>query len=448
MALDKILIVDDEILVRDFLAETLKRKKLEVTTAESGEKGLEKLKTQTFDLIITDMKMPGMTGLEFLKKVKEKTPETLVMVVTAFGSIENAVEAMNLGAFNYLIKPFSPDTIEAVIEKARELISLKNENQFLREEMQTQNVRTAHRVIGESQVMQEILAQVKKIAKSNASVFINGESGTGKEVIAHAIHENSLRAKKPFVKVNCAAVPENLLESEFFGHEKGSFTGALNKRVGRFELAHGGTLMLDEVTEIPMPLQPKLLRAVQEKEIERVGGTKVIAVDVRFVATSNRNMKEAIEDKIFREDLYYRLNVIPIRLPPLRERRDDILPLSRYFLEKMCLENHKKPKTLSPDAEKKLLSYDWPGNIRELANIIERAVVLDDASTVEGCHLYLEGMKPTATTATTLEEIEKQHIEKILKEENDRTQAAKLLGISVKILKQKVEAYGLEDQQA
>lgn len=445
MSLDRILIVDDEVLVRDFLAETLKRKKLEIVTAESGEKGLEVLKNQTFDLIITDMKMPGMSGLEFLKKVKEKTPETLVMVVTAYGSIENAVEAMKLGAFNYLIKPFSPDTIEAVIAKAGEHLSLKNENQFLKEEMQTQNVRTAHRVIGESPVMKEILDQVKKVAKSNASIFINGESGTGKEVIAHAIHENSLRAKKPFVKVNCAAVPENLLESEFFGHEKGSFTGAHAKRVGRFELAHGGTLMLDEVTEIPMPLQPKLLRAVQEKEIERVGGTKVINVDVRFVATSNRNMKEAIEDKVFREDLYYRLNVIPVKLPPLRDRREDILPLSLYFLEKMCLENHKKPKKLSKAAEKKLLDYNWPGNIRELTNIIERAVVLDDSNTVDACHLYLEEMPSASSKITTLEDLEKSHISKIIEKETCTSEAAKLLGVSVKVLKEKLKTYGLKE---
>ena len=268
-----------------------------------------------------------------------------MVVVTAYGSIENAVEAMRLGAFNYLIKPFSPDTIEAIIEKAREHLSLVEENMYLRQQVSSGGGRVQHQVIGDSPAMRQIMGDVARVAKSNASIFIHGESGTGKEVIAQAIHDQSLRSQRPFIKVNCAAVPDTLIESEFFGHEKGAFTGANFKRLGRFELASGGTLLLDEITEIPLQLQAKLLRAIQEQEFERVGGTKPVKVDVRIISTSNRDVKEAMEKKILREDLYYRLNVVPIYLPPLREQKEDILPLALYFLERMCQENHKEKKS-------------------------------------------------------------------------------------------------------
>jgi len=391
MAIHKILIIDDELILRNFLAETLKRKEYEVATADCGKKGLALLEKEGFDLVITDMKMPDLTGLEVLKKVKELSPETVVIVITAYGSIENAVEAMQRGAFHYLIKPFSPDAIEATIEKAQEHQNLVEENRYLRQQVAGGGrVRNNHTIIGVSPVMQQILSDVKKVAASNANVFISGESGTGKEVIAHAVHTHSLRSQRPFIRVNCAAVPEALIESEFFGHEKGSFTGALSKRLGRFELASGGTLLLDEISEIPTPLQAKLLRVVQEQEFERVGGSKLIKADVRLVSTSNRDMKQAIAERTFREDLYYRLNVIPIHLPPLRERREDIVPLATYFLENMCLENNKKKKKLSAGAILLLEEYNWPGNIRELANIIERVVVMDYAQTVEREHLMLE----------------------------------------------------------
>lgn len=390
MTIEKVLVVDDEILMRNFIEATLARKNLEVVTAENGMKAVELLKEQTFDLVITDMKMPGLTGIDVLRKVKEASPDTIVVVITAFGSIENAVEAMKLGAFNYLLKPFTPDTIEALLEKAREHQALVVENQYLRQEVSGGSGKTAAKVIAESPIMKNVLADVHRIAKSNASVFINGESGTGKEVIAHAIHYNSLRANRPFIKVNCAAIPETLIESEFFGHEKGAFTGALNKRLGRFELADTGTLLLDEISEIPAALQAKLLRVTQEQEFERIGGTKPIKVDVRLISTSNRDVKEMIAEKVLREDLYYRLNVVPIYLPPLRERRGDVIPLSEYFLEKLCLENHKEKKTLSADAKKKLQDYPWPGNVRELANILERVVVMDYGKTVSAEHLYLD----------------------------------------------------------
>lgn len=391
MAIHKILIIDDELLLRNFLAETLKRKGHEIATADCGKKGLALVEKEGFDLVITDMKMPDITGLEVLKKVKEIAPETLVIVITAYGSIENAVEAMQVGAFNYLLKPFSPDAIEATIERAQEHQNLVEENRYLRQQVVGGGrVRNNHTLIAESPVMQQILADVKKIAASNATVFISGESGTGKEVIAHAIHQNSPRNQRPFIRVNCAAVPETLIESEFFGHEKGAFTGALSKRLGRFELASGGTLLLDEVSEIPINLQAKLLRVVQEQELERVGGSKLIKTDVRLISTSNRDMKKAVENHTFREDLYYRLNVIPIHLPPLRERREDIIPLATYFLENMCLENSKKKKKFSPAATQLLQEYSWPGNIRELANIMERLVVMDYGQTVQPEHLMLD----------------------------------------------------------
>lgn len=384
MRIENILVVDDEALMRRFLHEALNQKGFSVDVAENGKQAHFFLKNNTYDLVITDMKMPDCTGLDIVKKIKEQSPQTLVLIMTAFGTIENAVEAMRLGAFNYLLKPFTPDAMEALIEKANEYAALVQENTFYREQTTSKT-----KVIAESPLMQKVLKETQQIAKSQASVLIHGESGTGKEIIAATIHAYSLRAKKPYIRLNCAAIPDALIESEFFGHEKGSFTGANQKRLGRFELADGGTLLLDEVTEIPINLQPKLLRVIQEQEFERVGGCRPISVDVRLISTSNRNLKEAIAEKIFREDLYYRLNVVPIYLPPLRERKEDILPLTRYFLDKFCLENKKKLKLLTRSTENKLLEYPWPGNIRELGNIIERIVVLDYGDTVEPSHLTL-----------------------------------------------------------
>jgi two-component system response regulator AtoC len=464
MSIEKILIVDDEMIVRNFLAETLRRKNIEVITAENGKKALSLIKETPFDMVITDMKMPDLTGIEVLKKCKEISPNTIVVVITAFGSIENAVEAMRLGAFSYLIKPFSPDTIEAIIEKAKEHLSLVQENQYLRQQVSTGDNSLQFKIIGESPAMKQIMHDVMRVSQSNASVFINGESGTGKEVIAQAIHSFSPRASHPFIKVNCAAIPETLIESEFFGHEKGAFTGANFKRLGRFELAHKGTLLLDEITEIPLAVQAKLLRAIQEQEFERVGGSKPIKVDVRLISTSNRDIKEAIAHKILREDLYYRLNVVPIYLPPLRDRRDDILPLSHYFLEKMCVDNHKSPKTFSAEAIKKLYAYPWPGNVRELANIIERAVVMTAHSEITPEHLYLENgdalpLTKSSQTQTsseistsvfpvgmTLQELEKKLIiETLQAQRNNRTKTAEVLGISVRTLRNKLNEYNMKN---
>jgi two-component system response regulator AtoC len=441
MSIEKILIVDDEVLMRNFLIEALKRKGIEAVSVESGEKALKLLQEQSFDMIITDMKMPGLSGMDVLRKVKEISPRTLVMIITAFGTIENAVEAMKAGAFHYLIKPFSLESLIANIEKANQHIALVEENQYLRQQVNRGS--DMQTVIAESPLMQQILKDVEQVAKSNANVFINGETGTGKEVIAHLIHYKSPRASQPFIKVNCAAIPETLVESEFFGHEKGSFTGAAVKRLGRFELANHGSLLLDEITEIPINLQSKLLRVIQEQEFERVGGTKPIQVDVRLISTSNRDVKEAIANKFLREDLYYRLNVVPINLPALRDRLEDILPLAEHFIERICLENHTEKKQLGSDAKKKLLQYPWPGNIRELANVIERAVVMDRHEIIHADHLYLDGPVLKGRAGESMQELEKKLIVEALEKHQNRTKAAETLGISVKTLRDKLQEYNL-----
>ena len=441
MAIEKILVVDDEVLMRNFLVEALKRKGIETIAAENGEKALNLLKDHSFDMVITDMKMPGLTGMDVLKYVKEVSPRTLVIVVTAFGTIENAVEAMRSGAFHYLIKPFSLESLMANIEKAHQYVALVEENHYLREQATPHS--SGREVVAESPAMQKILQDVEHIAKSHANVFINGETGTGKEVIAHLVHYSSPRADQPFIKVNCAAIPEALVESEFFGHERGAFTGATNKRLGRFELAHGGSLLLDEITEIPAALQAKLLRVTQEQEFERVGGSKPIKVDVRLISTSNRDMREALAAKVLREDLYYRLNVVPIYLPPLRERQEDILPLAEYFIGRTCQENHLEKKMLSPDAKKKLLYYRWPGNVRELANVIERAIVMDRGKLIQDIHLYLDGPAGSLMAGKTLQELEKQLIVETLQIHQNRTKVAETLGISVKTLRTKLQEHNL-----
>lgn len=387
MAIEKILIVEDEAIMRNFIAETLKRLGIESVGVESGEKAIKLLKDDSFDMVITDLKMSGMSGLDVLKNVKEISPETLVMVITAYGTVETAVEAMRQGAFHYILKPFTPESLAANIEKAREHSTLTQENSYLREAVSGKGYKK--RVVAESPAMKKVLEDLEKAAKSHASIFIQGETGTGKEVAAQLIHSYSMRSKSPYIKVNCAAIPDTLVESEFFGYEKGAFTGAAAKRLGRFELADKGTLLLDEITEIPILLQPKLLRAIQEREFERVGGVKPVKVDVRLISTSNRDVKKALEEKIIREDLYYRLNVIPITLPPLRERKEDIIPLAEYFIEQSIFENHLEKKSLSADAKNKLISYAWPGNIRELENIIERAVVLGSDKVIKPVHLTL-----------------------------------------------------------
>lgn len=446
MKIEKILIVDDEPLMRKFLTEIVQRKKIEAITAEDGATALQLLKNHSFDLVISDIKLPDLSGIQLLKTAKKWHPSLFFILMTAFASDHTAADAMRLGAFNYLIKPFSPAAIEAMIEKAQQQLALIEENHFLRQEISHVQRKKFLDIIAESPFMKKILHDLTKIAKSQANVLITGESGTGKEVISQAIHMQSERANAPFIKVNCSAVPDHLIESEFFGHEKGAFTGAINRRIGRFELSHTGTLLLDEITEIPLSLQPKLLRAIQEREFERVGGTHSIQVDVRLIATSNRNMKECIEQKLFREDLYYRLNVMPIFLPPLRERKEDIIPLATYFLERLCKENKKTNKQLSKEASDKLLSYSWPGNIRELANIIERIVIMENSLHILPEHLPLEFSYPPLSKESallTLAEIEKNHILKTLTHHNNnRTKTAETLGISIRTLRNKLNIFG------
>lgn len=450
MSIERVLVVEQDRLMRDFVTDTLLKKHLEVISVENGVQALEILEQSSFDLIFTSLRMPKVTGIDILKTVKEASPHTLVVIMTSLDSEENSAEAMRLGAFNYLIKPLSVDVIEALIEKSKQHISLVEENKYLRHQVKTGGSLVFPQVIAVSPIMKQILEEAIVIAKSHSTVLISGESGTGKEVIAHTIHYNSERAHHPYIKVNCAAMPETLIESEFFGHEKGAFTGAANKRLGRFELAHGGTLLLDEITEIPPMLQAKLLRAVQEQEFERLGGTKAVKVDVRIISTSNRDIKKAVAEKVLREDLYYRLNVVPIHLPPLRERSEDIIPLAEYFLEKMCLDNKKSKMELKQSAKKKLLGYHWPGNIRELANIIERAVVLDSTREISAEHLLIDGQAiPNGNIATipngiTLQELEKLWIiETLQQHQNDRTKAAETLGISLRTLRNKINAYNL-----
>lgn len=441
--IEKVLIADDDPLMLSFIGDVLKRAGKEVIKTTNGQEAIEVLSSVAVDLVITDMKMPLKNGLDVLKAAQNLDPSPIVILGTAHGTVESAVEAMQLGAFHYLIKPFSPEALESVVHKSEEHLRLVREHTFYKEGSKLPSL------IAESPAMKRIMKDLKKIAKAQASVFITGESGTGKEVIAGAIHELSNRAKHPFIKVNCAAIPETLLESEFFGHEKGSFTGAHTKKTGRFELADKGTLLLDEVTEIPLVLQPKLLRAIQEQEFERVGGTRPINVNLRLIATSNRNMQEAIETKVFREDLYYRLNVVPIQLPALRERKEDILPLATHFLQKFCRENHKSPKSFSPKAIQKLTAYPWPGNVRELANIIERTVVLDFDPVIDSDHLYLDSSVSSPSvpkSGMTLHEMEKQLILETLKTNfQNRTKTAAILGISVRTLRNKLHEYSDTD---
>jgi len=446
MSIEKILIIDGEDFTRDFIADMLQQAHFDVATAASGKKGIALFKEKSFDMVFTDMIMPDLTGIDVLRFIKSISPHTIVVVITAYGTIENAVEAMKLGAFNYLLKPFSSDIIETVIKKAQEHQALLMENQYLREEVRGGN--PPARIIAASSSMKHVLEDVAHVAKTNANIFITGESGTGKEVIAQEIHSQSQRSSHPFIKVNCAAIPETLMESEFFGHEKGAFTGANAKRLGRFELAHTGTLLLDEVTEIPLAMQAKLLRVIQERIFERVGGTQSIRVDLRLIATSNRNVKKAIADKRLREDLYYRLNVVPLYLPPLRERPEDIFPLADYFLEKLCRENHKEKMEITPEALQILLDYSWPGNVRELGNLIERAVVLTQTKHIGPEHIYLDSREMAAEenltlpVGTSLYELEKQLIiETLQAQKNNRKKAAEILGISPRTLRNKLHLY-------
>ncbi|MBN2091168.1 sigma-54-dependent Fis family transcriptional regulator [candidate division KSB1 bacterium] len=449
-----LLIIDDEPAQLQALAGFLKKRGHKVEKAESGLAGIEILKKQPIDLIITDFKMPDLTGLEVLTKAKAINPELDVIVMTAFGSIENATQAMRDGAVDYLTKPVDLNQLELVIQKALERKQLVSENRQLREQLSEKF--QFKQIISVSEAMEEALNLAGRAAPSKATVLITGESGTGKELIARAIHFASPRKNSPFLAVNCAALAENLLESELFGHERGAFTGASQMRKGRFELAHKGTLLIDEVGEIPPSTQVKLLRVIQEQTFERVGGSETIKVDVRLIAATNQNLEKMIEAGTFREDLYYRLNVVKINIPPLRKRKGDIPILSDYFLKKYCAENNKELDGISREAMDLLMKYDYPGNVRELENIMEQAVVLsretlittrDLPMTVRGIRTESDSHDPTAegTFIERVEAFEKRLILQALQETNGvQTRAADILGITERHLRYKLKKYGMK----
>ncbi len=377
----RVLVVDDERSMRELLAIMLRQAGHEVTLAEGGEQAVEVLKNESFDLVITDLRMRKVDGLGVLRAAKEHSPSAVVLVVTAFASTETAVEAMRLGAYDYVTKPFKLDEIKLTIANALERKRLQDENKALRTQLRRE--RGFESFIGKSRQMAELREVIRKTADGLSTVMVTGESGTGKELVAQAIHQESPRRSGPFVSVNCGAIPETLMESELFGHVKGAFTGAVASTVGLFSAAHGGSLFLDEVTEVPQSVQVKLLRVIQEREIRRVGDTRDVKVDVRLIAASNRDVVKAVADGVLREDLFYRLNVIPIQLPPLRDRREDIPLLAAHFVRKIAAELGKSVKGVSPEALAILENYRWPGNIRELENVIERALVLGSGEILE-----------------------------------------------------------------
>jgi DNA-binding NtrC family response regulator len=443
----KILIVDDQEMMRDSLAATLAREGHEVVACTDGPLAVTRLGAAKFDLMITDLKMPKMTGIELLQEAKRLRPELPVVLMTAFATVNTAVEAMKLGAYDYIQKPFDGDEIKLLVERTLEHNRLRLENQALRS-MTEMNV--ARPLIGGSGVMTEVRQRIELVAKSNATVLVCGESGTGKEVVARLVHSSSERRERPMLAVNCAALSENLLESELFGHEKGAFTGADRMRRGRFELADGGTLLLDEISEIAPSLQAKLLRVLQENEFERVGSSLTQQVDVRVVATTNRNLAKAVEEGKFRQDLYYRLNVVPIELPPLRNRAEDVPELCRHFLHQIAKRDKSVFRHIEAEAVRLLQRYEWPGNVRELQNIVERACVLERepgvirAATIEP---WLRGAKSPASLAgdlagQPLAAIEKQVILSTLEKfKGHRIKTAGALGIGVRTLGMKLKKW-------
>jgi len=450
-----ILVVDDDHAHRTMLNTLISGWGYAVSEADDGSSAVEKVKETTFDLVLMDVRMVKISGLEALETIKAHNPAIPVIIMTAYSSVETAVEALKQGAHDYLTKPLDFDKLRLTIDRAMEHTRLKEENRLLREtlghQFDTQNI------IGNSPKMINLLETVAQVAPSEATVLISGESGTGKELIAGAIHFNSLRKKGPFVKINCAAITETLLESELFGHEKGAFTGADRRKEGRFSQAHGGTLLLDEVGEMSLMMQVKLLRALQEREFNRVGGESTIQVDVRVIAATNKNLKDQINEGAFREDLYYRLNVVELEVPPLSDRKEDIPLLTQHFLELFAAKNRKEIKGFTPRAMDNLIRYDWPGNVRELMNAVERGVVLSRSSylDVPDFPFMKDSMLQNDQDSTTpaklsmqgdvpLEKIEKTAILKTLEAANgNKSEAARRLGITRKTLHKKLKAYGV-----
>jgi len=453
MSIEKIIVLEDDPIVRNNLETYLRRQRFDVASAPTLAVAHDYLNRDNFDLIFMDMRLPDGEGIELLKLLQSRPQRPLAVVMTGFGSVESAVECMKSGAFDYIIKPFSTDQIEFTLRKAQEFNQLLKVNTLLSQESDDGD----QILLGRSQAMENLRSLIRKVARTQATVLIQGESGTGKELVARAFYRESPRANAPFIKVNCAAIPENLIESEFFGHEKGAFTGALTKREGRFELAHGGTILLDEISEISPAVQAKLLRVLQERELERVGGNRTIKVDVRVIATTNRNLEQSVEKKEFRQDLFFRLNVVPVSVPPLRERREDIPLLAAEFMRRLGRKHGVHVKGFTDASLRILNEHSWPGNVRELQNVVERAVILcGENGMLEPEHLGLTVSlsSPAANAAATaqagagatefptLADLERQHIFAALDRcKGNRTHAAKILDVSIRTLRNKLHEY-------
>ncbi len=455
-----ILIIDDNETIREGLAHTVRKMGHESLVAASGDTGVELFKTRAdIDFVITDLRMEGMDGVEVLRRIGELAPDVPTMIITAYGTVETAVEAMKLGAFDFLTKPFAPEVVRLKVERALELAmarrarrKLEAQNEYL-QGVADRRYELAE-LVGESEQMQRVFRIIEKVAATDSTVIITGESGTGKELVARAIHKISKRAEGPFITINCGALTETLLESELFGHERGAFTGAIKSKMGRFELADGGTLFLDEIGDVPPSMQVKLLRALQEQEFERVGGESTIKVDVRVVSASNKNLEEEVKNGNFRQDLFYRLHIVPADLPPLRERRDDIPLLANHFIEKLSARVNPKVRSIADDALGRLMAYHWPGNVRELENVIEQALVFAEGETITVSALpaFLQGpasedkldVPKEMSLPEILDDLERQLILKAYKKAKGvKTETARLLGIKTSALYYKLDKYGI-----
>ncbi|MDP2847415.1 MAG: sigma-54 dependent transcriptional regulator [Humidesulfovibrio sp.] len=449
----KILLIEDNEAFRDMLRESLQEFGHEVAVVRTAEQGIELVQSGGFDLVITDVRLPGMSGVDALHMLREAAPSTEVIVMTAFSDHDTALDAIRQGAYDFFSKPFRLEEMQTVVNRALEKHSLKQEIGILREALSSN--RTGRQAIGQSPAMQAVHSFVKRVAPLDTSVLILGESGTGKEVVADLIHEASRRAGGPFIKLNCAGIPENLLESELFGHEKGAFTGAIHSKPGRFELAQGGTLLLDEIGDMPLTLQPKLLRAVEQKQAERIGGTKPVQYDVRIVAATNADLARRVADKSFREDLYYRLNVATIHLPPLRERKEDIALLAAHFLQAFNQRTGASIPPLGQASVDRLNAYNWPGNVRQLANVVERAAIFSRSGIITAADVELaisDGAQPAPAGESgsplplrqTLQDVERSLIVSALRRTGGiQTLAAKALGITPTNLWNKIQKHGI-----
>ena len=474
MSIEKIIVLEDDLIVRKNLEQQLRQRHYDVASTGTIAGAQEFMAKDTFDLIFVDVRLPDGEGTDLLRELQSRPQKPLVVMVTGFGSVESAVECMRNGAFDYMLKPYSNDQLEVTLKKAENFSQLLKVNQYF---SHAEEDESGYELLGQSAAMETLRQLIRKVARTQATVLISGESGTGKELVARALYHQSPRASAPFIKLNCAAIPENLIESEFFGHEKGAFTGAVAKREGRFELAHNGTILLDEISEISPQIQAKLLRVLQERELERVGGNRTIKVDVRVIATTNRHLEESVERKEFRQDLFFRLNVVPIAVPPLRERKEDVPFLAQKFMQRFARKHGVRVNGISDDCLAALKAHYWPGNVRELQNVIERAVILcGDSGLLEVENLgfsakpaHVSGPGPAAapqasapagTTAqpvsssadsnelVSLAELEKHHIFAALeKTGQNRTHAAKLLGISIRTLRNKLNEYGVNSKE-